>query len=63
MRAHRQKRSKSDARFDRNLGPKVTLRRQMSEVISLREQVAQAELAAKRYGLSAKPEIDPATER
>ena len=52
MRTHRQKRSKSDASFDRNLGQKITLRRQMSEVISLREQVAQAELSVRRFDLA-----------
>jgi hypothetical protein len=40
----------------------VKLNQQMSEVISLRERVAQAELTAKRFGLSAKPVL-PASSR
>jgi len=37
---------------DRRLISESRLMRQMSEVISLREKVAQAELAALRYGVS-----------
>ena len=46
------------ARSDRPAAPKDRLGRKMSEVLSLREKVAQAELAAHRYGASAKGDAD-----
>jgi hypothetical protein len=46
MSIKQQERSVSDPRYDRMRRSKTSLREKMSEIISLREQVAQAELAA-----------------
>ena len=45
MSIKQQERSVSDPRYDRMRRSKTSLREKMSEIISLREQVAQAELA------------------